>query len=218
MSRIARSTVSLVTGPLKEPVTVSEAKEWAKIDDDDNNSTIDLLLSAVRWSAEQYMRRALVTQTLMLTLDLSRSLLNDQLQDGFYEMPISELYGGLSRTIELPMGSIQSITGVNTYALDNSVSAFASSNYFLDTAGKRLVLNIGCIWPVNLRQRAAVEITYVAGYGDDENSIPPPLKQGMLIHFADAYESRGQGGDSSSFIPERAMALYDQFRIRGFRK
>ena len=115
MSRVGRHTLTLVTGPTTEPITEEEAKSWAKIDTDDDDALVSALIAAVRSSAEQYLRRSLITQTWMLTLDLQQSMMNDTLPEGSWNLPISVLYGGLTREIELPKGPVQSITSVTSY-------------------------------------------------------------------------------------------------------
>jgi hypothetical protein len=216
MSRVGRHTLTLTTAPTTEPVTEDEATSWAKIDTDDDDAIVSALITAVRSSAEQYLRRSLITQTWMLTLDLERSMLNNTLPDGEYELPISLLWGGLLREIELPKGPVQSITSVTNYALDNSSSVYDPSQYFLDTAGARLVLNLGSIWPANMRARAAAEILYVTGYGDTAATVPQQIRTGMLIHLASLYEQRGISADAMD-IPPGAKQLYNQYRIVGER-
>lgn len=216
MSRLARQTVTLVTPPVKEPVTLSEAKSWAKIETTDDDNTISALVTAARTAAEEYLRRALITQTYRLTRDLHVNNLYNTLPEGSYDLPVMALYGGIPKEVELPKGPIQSITSVTTYALDNSASTYSPANYFLDTAGNRLVLNFGCIWPPNLRPRAAVEINYVAGYGDTGSSVPQPIKTAILIHVASLYEQRGQCGDAMD-LPPGSKQLLNQYRIVGNR-
>src|SRR5690349_11140632 len=138
MSRVARHSLTLTSGPSSEPLSQDDAKTWAKIDTTDDDMLVAALITAARMAAEEYLRRSLITQTWKLTLDLARTLLNNQLPDGVFDLPISVLYGGLPRDIELPKGPVQSITSVTTYALDNSSSVYDPSNYFLDTAGARL--------------------------------------------------------------------------------
>lgn len=216
MSRAARRSLILVTAPAKEPVTLTEAKGWAKVETTDDDATIGSLVTAARTAAEEYLRRALVTQTYKLTHDLHGNDLYHGLPEGTYDLPVTALYGGMPRDVELPKGPVQSITSVTAYALDNTAGTVASSNYFLDTAGNRLVLNSGCVWPANLRPRAAVEITYVAGYGDTGAAVPQPIKTAILIHVASLYEQRGQSADAMD-LPPGAKQLLTQYRVLGSR-
>lgn len=209
--------LTLVSAPAVEPVTADEAKNWLKIDDDTDDPTIQQLITTVRTAAEQDLRRSIITQSWKLTLDLSGNGLGDCLGEGTYDLPITALYGGLPNCIDLPKGPVQSVTSVVTYALDNTPSTYASSNYLVDTAGDRLVLNYGAIWPAGLRQRAACEVTYVTGYGATSSSVPSPLKHGMLIHLASIYEQRGMCADAMS-LPPGTRQLYGQYRIIGGRR
>jgi len=92
MSRVARHTLTLATAPTVEPVSQDEAKAWAKIDTTSDDMIVAALITAARMAAEEYLRRSLITQTWKLTLDLASSLLNNQLPDGIYDLPISVLW------------------------------------------------------------------------------------------------------------------------------
>lgn len=213
--RRPRRSLTLVTAPTTEPVVLADAKAWARIDDTTDDTLVTQLITSARMAAEEYLRRALITQTYKLTLDLSCSFLGAAWSDGVYDLPVTALYGGLPRTIELPKGPIQSITAVTTYDLNDTATTYSSSNYHIDAAGERLVLNYGAIWPANLRPVAATEITYVAGYGD-ASAVPQPIKTGMMIHVASLYEQRGMCEDAMALPPGTAQ-LYNQYRIMGDR-
>lgn len=208
-----RQSLALITPPASEPITLSEAKAWARVDGADDDTAITALITAARQAAEQYLRRSLVTQTWKLSLDLSSGGLD--LPEGVYELPVTAIYGGLPRSVPLPKGPASSITSVVTYDLNNSATTFAASNYRLDSSGDRLLLNYGAIWPSNLRPECAVEITYAAGYGN-ASAIPNSIRQGILIHVASLYEQRGNCEDAMALPPGTAM-LYAPYRIMGNR-
>jgi hypothetical protein len=205
----------LVTGPTSEAISASEAKAWARLDGSDDDALIEQLIGAATHSAQEYLRRSLISQTWKLTLDLGGSDLDRMLGDGTYDLPVTALYGGLPQIIPLPKGPVSSITSVVTYDLDNTSSTFASSSYRVDNSGDRLVLNYGAIWPSNLRPQSACEVTYVAGYGA-ASSVPQPIKTGLMIHVATLYEQRGQCDDPTA-VPASAKQLYNQYRIIGSR-
>jgi hypothetical protein len=213
--RRPRRSLTLATAPASEPVSLPEARAWCRLDDDTTtNLTLSGLISAARSSAEEYLRRSLVTQTWRLTLDLCAS--DFGYGDGTYDLPVTALYSGLPQTIELPKGPVHSVTSVTTYDLTDAPSVYASSNYRIDTAGERLVLSYGAIWPSNMRPVAACEVVYVAGYGAPA-AVPQPIKQGMLIHVASMFEQRGNCEDAMSLPPGTAQ-LYNQYRIMGDRR
>lgn len=205
-----------VTPPSNEPVSLADAKAWARIDTADDDAMVTTLIAAARTAAEEYLRRSLVTQTWKLTLDLTCSEFGNRYSDGVYDLPVSALYGGLPTSIPLPKGPVQSITSVTTYDTANTSSVFASSNYRVDASGDRLILNSGAIWPSSIRPQAGCEILYVAGYGTSAD-VPQPIRQGILIHVASLYEQRGMCDDAMG-LPAGTKQLYGPYRVMDYRR
>ena len=211
---MSRPALTLVTPPASEPVTLAEAKAWARIDSTDEDAVLTSLIIAARSAAEEYLRRSLVTQTWKLTLDLPCG--RGDWFDGTYDLPVNSFDGELPRAFELPRGPVASVTSVTTYDSSNTSALFAPSNYRIDASGDRLILNYGAIWPANVRPQAGCEIVYTAGYGTSA-SVPQPIKTGILIHVASLYEQRGQCADAMD-LPPGAKQLYGQYRIMGDRR
>ena len=213
--RRPRRSLTVVTPPATEPVTLTEAKAWARIDGTDDDAILTGLVTAARMAAEEYLRRTLITTVRKLTLDLADSPFGNCYSEGTYDLPVTALYGGLPATVELPKGPAQSITSVVTYDLSDAASTYSANYYRIDAAGDRLVLNYGSVWPSNLRPVAACAITYAAGYGT-ASAVPQPIKSGMLIHVASLYEQRGMCEDAMA-LPPGTTQLYNQYRIMGDR-
>lgn len=209
-----RRSVTVVTPASADPVTLSEANAWLRLDDGADDVTVSMLISAATASVEEYLRRSLLTRTLRLTLDAEPSRFGSDFQPGTYDLPVGALYGDLPRAIDLPKGPVRAISSVTTYDTEDAASTFGSSNYSLDSAGSRLVLAYGSLWPTGLRPRAAVEINYTAGYGEAASSVPQPIRTAILIHLATLYEQRGQCDDAMS-MPPGAKQLLNQYRIMG---
>ena len=68
------------------------------------------------------------------------------------------------------------------------------------------------VWPGTLRPAGAYEIVYVAGYGNTSTDVPQPIKNAMLIHVGQLYETRGQCPDSMD-LPPAAKLLLQPYRI-----
>jgi uncharacterized phiE125 gp8 family phage protein len=76
--------------------------------------------------------------------------------------------------------------------IEDGENTFASSNYVVDTHSTpgRIVLKSGVNWPSeDLQVGAPITITYVAGFGD-ENDVPDAYKQAMLLLVGHMYENR----------------------------
>lgn len=152
-----------------EPVTLSEAKLYCKVDGDEDDELIASLITAARQQAEEYTRRSFVTQTLELSLDL----------EDLFEHPY----------IELPRSPVQSIESINSYDGDDQESVVSSSSYRL--SGDRVVLTSGGTWPSNLRDRDCIVVRYVAGYGA-ASAVPEAIKTAIKAMVAHAYDNRAQ--------------------------
>lgn len=202
-------SLAVVTAPASYPVTLAEAKLYAKIDTTADDTLIDNLIAAATSSAEEYLRRTIITQTLRLTLDLPRSNYANYLGDGVYNLPVTSLYGDLPRVIPLPKAPVQSISSVVTYDTANAATTYSASNYFLDVDGARLVLNESATFPSGMRQKAACAITYVAGYGA-ASAVTAPIKTAILMHIQAMYDNR-----LVCEMPQICKNILDQFRIYG---
>ena len=205
-----RHSVALITPPAGEPVTLLDVKSWARITDNDDDALLQNMIIAARQEAEKYLRSVLVTQTWELTLDLIPSSLDDILGDGVFQIAVSELYGAIPNAIPLPYAPIQSITSIKTFDLNNNESTYNATNYTLDTAGGRVLLNYGATWPSNLRHNAAMKIRYVAGYGA-ASTVPMSIRMAIMSYVQAMYESRGICEAGSDPIKEM------QHKLAGFR-
>lgn len=174
-------SLKVVTEPTVELITLEEAKTYLKIDEASEDACLTNLISAIRIKAEEFTHRAFITQTLRLTMDY---------------LPCDAFY--------LWRPPVQSITAVKTFDENNVESTFASSNYFLHD--DKLILNDNAEWPTEIRSKAGVQITYVAGYGDTPADVPAAIKQAMFEYLSYSYECK-----CASEIPTRALELLGPF-------
>jgi len=204
-----RSTPTLIIPPVNEPVTLDDIKVYARIDSSDEDALIATLISSAREAAEKHMRRALMTQTWRLTVDLPCDGWGNALPAGTYNLPISVLSGDLPDEFDLPYAPLQSITSVTTFNTANASAVYAASNYFADTSNSRLVLNNTAVWPSSLRTKATVQILYVCGYGTSAN-VPALIKTAIKMHVQKMYDDR-----LICEIPSMSMAIYNQYKVYG---
>ena len=189
--------------PISEPVSLTEAKNYLRITDSDDDALINSLVTAIRQKAETWTRRLLITQSWTLWLD--------SVPDG----PI----------LSIPRSPLQSVTHIKSYDSANTVTTFDSNKYLVDGASTpgRIGLNEGYTWPNALRKMNALEIEFVAGFGD-ESSVPEPIKQGILqwVKLLFANKSKLYEPDESTsgllelnrlLIPPAVMALWEPYRV-----
>lgn len=152
--------IAITTPPASEPITLAEAKNYLRIDSSDDDSLISTLITAVRMNAEQYIRRALITQSVTLAYD-------------DYAPSI----------IPLAMPPAQSITSITVYDADDNATIIANSEYRLSANKEQIFID-------NAIFAERVEIIYITGYGDNATDVPAAIRQGMLIHLAELYDQR----------------------------
>jgi hypothetical protein len=195
----------LVTAPATEPVSLTDVKTFLRIDGTADDAILTMLIASARRMAEEYTKRALITQTWKLVMDRF-SEWDDVLPPGYYQAPTPFLVNG-SQAIQLSRQPIQSITSIKTTDTANTQTTVSVATYTLDTATGRVLLNEGYSWPSSLRNNSAVEIAFVAGWASAA-LVPDPIKQGIIQHIAASYTNK-----VCADIPEGSKSAYDGFRL-----
>lgn len=187
---------SPTTAPAEEPVTLAEAKFFARIDptgDADADTLIDALVPALitsaRASVEEQTGRSLITQTWTATLDRLPS-------------------GGI---FELSHRPIQSVTSIRSYNEDGTYDEIDVVNdIVVDGDNGRVSLKSTADALSGDRLTSNFEIVYVTGYGlaaDVPEWAKTSIKQ-MVSHW---YEHRETvTSETSNEVPLGAQMLIDQ--------
>lgn len=166
--------------PANEPVILSEAKAWLKVDGTDEDAIITALIVAARRMCENYTGLSFVTQTREIKLD---------------RFPC-----GFPYKILIPYGPVQEITSFAYVNSDGDTTILVQdTDYTADLNGY-----LACVWPLSTMIgwpstkyiANAVTIEYVAGYQNNDsvielqNRIPAEIKQAILMQVATLYENR----------------------------
>ncbi len=147
--------------PEVEPVSVSEAKTFLRIDGSAEDGLIGDLIKTARILAEEITGKALVTQDWVL-------------QYGTH----------VPQQVPLPYLPVQEVLNVTRYDEDeNSLGAVSATGYHLSARRDTLMFE-------SMPDAPLVRISYRAGYGDAASDVPQPIRQAMLIHVASLYEQR----------------------------
>ena len=164
---------ALVTAPIIEPITLSEAKQHARMTQDNDDATFARFIQTAREAAEDCMSRGLLTQTWKMTLD--------QFYDRMY----------------LPRAApLQSITSIQYYDGTGSLQTLATSVYDFDDTSRPacIVLKRNQVWPALdwIRFTPRVIVTYVIGW-TAPSLVPERIKQGIRLYVA-AMDCDREGG------------------------
>lgn len=167
-----------------EPISLSEVKQHLRVSGNDDDSTLSLFTTGVRYRTETYLQQTLVTTTWELKLD--------EFAD-----------------ITLPMGPIQSITSITYIDPDGVQQTLDPALYEFDSIGKLQAVS-DTDWVETKTQLDAVTITYVAG--NDE--ISPDIKMAMLLDIGTADLAREGMviGTITSSLPESSKMLLAPYR------
>lgn len=182
----------LITPPDLEPITLEEAKLFARVDTAADDAIITALITTARQYTERYLQQSLLQQTWLMWLDAAE-------------------YEGSNR-YRLRYSPIESVTEVKLYSDSDSV-IIEPSSYRL--SGDELILVAARSG--NIRLHDALSIEYVAGYGDSSDKVPEVIRHAMLMLIAHWYEYREASGDvvigtQSREIPFGVTAILSGYR------
>lgn len=170
------------------PVTLQEVKLHCRIDGSTEDTILWDLLKAATNIVQQRADRTLVTQTWKLTID------------GFPS----------NNEILLPRPPVVSVSSLKYYDSGGTQQTWSSSNYTVDTLNTpaKIVPAYSVVWPTTRDIINAVEVIYVAGYGNPP-SVPAELKAAIRMLVAHWYETREpiNVGNIVNPIPETVDAL-----------
>jgi len=171
-----RFDYSLVTAPAMEPVTLAEAKLFARIDpsgdaatDTATDALIESLITSARQSIEGQTRRALISQTWKATLDF---------------IPNAAEYDLMPR----PLIDVTSIKAYNEDGTSTEMNV--STDLILDTANATIGVKSTAATLDSDRRTKVFEIVYTAGYGTTAADVPEWAKLAIKQLVSSWYENR----------------------------
>lgn len=155
------------TGPLIEPLTLTQAKQFLRLDSGftSDDTLIEGLLPAVREIAENYTRRAFFNQTWVLSLDafpwwnFASGTVNPAMRKGW---PLYSSYWD-PLAIRLPRPRCLQVVSITYVDLTNAVQTLDPATYSVDTSSEpaRIVPMPNLTWPsTQLYVPGSVKVTF----------------------------------------------------------
>lgn len=190
---IPASGSGLVTGPVLEPITLSELKIHLHIDEATTEQGNDLndLISEAREDVEHHTRRAIMTQTWDYVIDA---------------WPCENF-------ITIPFGNLQSITSIkwkDTSGVETTLNS--GTDYLVETKGDmcgRVVLPYGVSWPSGtLYPSNPITIRHKSGWTTPE-LVPGKIKRAIKFTAENLY----QHGGRSEVLKEAIRGLLSSWRL-----
>jgi uncharacterized phiE125 gp8 family phage protein len=194
----------LITPPAEPPVSIEYVKTKLRIDHDDSDDDLAAYIASATDLAQEFLGRALVTQTWELLLD---------------EFPEHE--------IAIPMPPLQSVESVKYDNEDGDETTIAAADYTVDSssgsAGAEgpgwVVPNVDVEWPTPIEAINAVRVRFVAGYAPSAESpenltenIPAAIKQAIVLCVKYWYDGE-MDIDELQGLPTGVEPLLRKYRV-----
>jgi hypothetical protein len=208
------ASLRTVTEPAAEPVDIDIVRRHCRVDSTYDNDLLLMYQVAARQWAEAWLNRALITQTLAYTIT-NRPPATGWLgpQPSLAVLPLWWPWRpNARRAIPLPRAPCQAINSMIWGAVGELVPA-TTDDYTADLEVEPAEVMLHGALPSSSVTPASVQFEFVAGYGDDGEPVPAPIKLGILLLTAFLYEGRG---DVNSAGPDAAWQLMAPFRLWQF--
>lgn len=203
-------TLTLVAGPVVEPITTTELARHLRLDDQTSplidEAELSEMIRAARQQVESMIGGSLITTTWKLTRDRFASVYRDA-----------------SVGVTLPAFPPRSVTSITYVDGDGVTQTLDASDYVLTGAnGKRPGVVFpanGKNWPWTRDVPEAVSIIFTAGFGDDPVDVPEPLRQAVRGYAATLYAQRESAWFANGQVVEAPHGWTDvigQYRHREF--
>lgn len=169
--------------PIVEPTDLALVKQHLRVTFTDEDAYIANLIQVARNYVE--ITRGLCTITQQWKLYLDRFPFGDRVEQWPWTAPLS--------AIMLPRFPIQSVDSIQYTDSAGAAHTVAPSDYVVDNVSRiaRVVPAANKSWPgTSFAPQNAVVVSFTAGYGNDGSSLPPTLRQALLLLVGLWYENR----------------------------
>jgi len=185
-------TSILLTAPAIEPVSLSEAKAFLRVETDEEDPLIAALIASARQYIETQTRLALIVQSWRLVLDS---------------------WPACGR-VDVRPGPLRSVAAARVFDFEGNPHEVDLQALVPDFGASALAF-IPWSVPLPARIGAGLEIDVICGYGDTEADVPDPLRQAIRLLTAHWFENRGLiASDAAAVVlPASAASLIAPYRL-----
>jgi uncharacterized phiE125 gp8 family phage protein len=163
---------------------------FLRLDSDDYNDRLQQFATSARIAAENYTRRAFITQTWVKMIDIQE----------------------IKDRIIIPRPPLQQIDNITFYTTADATVLQDPTQYNIDSNSEpgNIFLKIGYAWAkgIALRNYDCMAITFDAGYGDLASDVPQEIRD-CIIEAAAYYFTQGTTG----VMPADVITKLQPYRI-----
>jgi uncharacterized phiE125 gp8 family phage protein len=205
-------SLRVTTPPAQEPVDIDLIRRHCRIDSDYDDDLLTMYGTSARQWAEAWLNRALITQGLLLSMTTSPPPTASPLvPQSLIVFPLN-WPPTIRKPISIPRAPCQKVNMVLTGFPDEMSPADPENDYILNLMVEPAQVSLKAPL-VPMIPAMSMQIDYVAGYGDDPENVPAPIRHGILLLTAYLYEGRG---DVNSEGPDAAWSIMAPYRLFQF--
>ncbi|MDG1419256.1 MAG: hypothetical protein P8P99_15775 [Maricaulis sp.] len=192
-------SLSQITPPATEPITLEQAKARLRLSDDTQNSRLVHLIRTARQRIEYESGRAIFNQTWVERRDSWQAQRGQKCRLAAFATQFT--------LVKPPLVSIERI---EVFDADNFGTLWDPSQYFIDTLADpgRIALGRNAQFPEPGRAIAGIEIEFVCGYGTAVDDVPAGLIEASGLLMQAMFESE----DEAVTLPLRVQSLIAPWR------
>lgn len=191
----------LVTPPASMPVTLDDARKQLSLPPDPVTGThprdgqITLLIQTAAAHIEPpngFVGRSLITQTWRISADRE--------PEGVIEIPFP------------PMQSVESIKYIDAAGDEQTIDV---ADYSVDTDSTPGRIKPKTRWPKTGDHLSAFTIQFIAGYGNDPEDVPPPIRQAIMMMIRRSYYNDEDGvlESTAKEVERESWGLLGNYRM-----
>lgn len=166
-----------------EPVTLDEAKAFARVTASDENALLTSLIKTARQECEKYSGRAFITQTWRASF---KWLEDDR--------------------VLLPYPTLISISNIQYKNDSGLLVTVDSSDYEADTDSDRPAVRFLTIPPFSLKYLNPIRVTYTSGFGPTAADVPDDIQTAIKATVTAWFYSR-----EATQIPQGAKNILNHY-------
>lgn len=202
-------------------ITLSSLKSHLRITHSSDDDYLNELIATAVGAIENYTSRSLLNRTQQQWMDFLPGTGNEYTLygAGTAQVPVRYATLGMFRWFDLMSAPVLSVTKMQFVDNTNTEQTFDASNYIVDAADPdapaRIILQRGCIWPVDLRVARALYVEYVVGYGSIASDVPAPIRHAVRLMAAALWSNRGDDADKANDVLgfTSVRSILDPYRI-----
>jgi uncharacterized phiE125 gp8 family phage protein len=205
-------SLRVISPPAVEPVDIDTVRRHCRVDSHHDDDLLAMYSAAARELAENWLNRACITQELLFSLSNSPPPTASPL------VPQSLIVFPLNwppvirKPISIPRAPCKSVSSVMWGQVGDLTPADPEQDYILNLEVQPAQIMLKAPL-VPMIPAYAMQMQYIAGYGDGPADVPGPIRTGILMLTAALFEGRG---DVASPLPDAAWAIMTPYRLWQF--